>query len=141
MAERLLRHALAAEPEPLRSIRVVSAGVAAFPGDRATENAIRALDKVGIELKDHRSRRFSYQLLDESDLVLTMTGSHRDFIRHEFPEDETPVLLFRELIQDANPEVPDPCGGPLSEYVETRDSLAEAIPALLDYLRKRFCQQ
>lgn len=138
MAERLLQHALAAEPEPLRSIRVVSAGVAAFAGDRASENSVRALDKVGIELNDHRSSRLTYQLLDESDLILAMTESHRHFIRHEFPEDETPVHLFREFMQGHNPEVPDPCGGPLSEYVETRDSLAEAIPSLLDYLRKEF---
>ncbi|MCC5833236.1 MAG: low molecular weight protein arginine phosphatase [Opitutales bacterium] len=138
MAERLLQHALAAEPEPLRSIRVVSAGVAAFPGDSATENAVRALKKVDIDLKDHRSRRFSYQLLDESSLVLAMTDSHRAFIRHEFPEDETPVYLFREFMQDGNPEVPDPCGGPLDYYIETRDNLAEAIPSLLAELRKYF---
>lgn len=138
MAERLLQHALAAEPEPLRSIEVVSAGVAAFPGDAASENAVRALSKVGIDLQDHRSTRFSYQLLDRSSVVLAMTESHRDFIRHEFPEDETPVLLFREFMQDANPEVPDPCGGPLDYYIETRDSLAEAIPSLLSFLRKNF---
>ena len=35
MAAQLLRHALAAEEEPLKSLEVVSAGVSAFAGDSA----------------------------------------------------------------------------------------------------------
>ena len=38
MGEGLLRHALAAEPEPLRSLKVLSAGVAARDGEPVSEN-------------------------------------------------------------------------------------------------------
>ena len=47
MAAALLQHALAARPEPLRSLRVVSAGVAARSGDLVSENSVLALRKVG----------------------------------------------------------------------------------------------
>ena len=47
MAAALLRHALAAQAEPLRSLQVVSAGVAAREDEPATENSIIALKKSG----------------------------------------------------------------------------------------------
>src|SRR4051795_11030781 len=63
MAAALLQHALAAEPEPLRSLRVVSAGVAARPGEPVSENSVYALKKVGIDLSQHRSQALTQQML------------------------------------------------------------------------------
>jgi hypothetical protein len=34
--------------------------------------------------------------------------------------------------------VPDPFGGPLDVYVETRDVLAEAIPSIINYLKSQY---
>ena len=45
MAERLLAHALSAEPEPLKSLEVRSAGVAAYGGDYPSENSVLALKR------------------------------------------------------------------------------------------------
>ena len=59
MAERLLKHALAAENGPLSEFEVISAGVSAFPGDQASRNAVKAMKKVGLDLSDHRSRPLS----------------------------------------------------------------------------------
>jgi protein-tyrosine-phosphatase len=50
MAAGLLQHALAAQPEPLRSLRVVSTGIAARTGDRVSENSVLALKKAGIDI-------------------------------------------------------------------------------------------
>src|SRR5438105_15283207 len=56
MAAALLQHALAAQPEPLRNVRVISAGVAARPGEPVSENSVIALKKGGIELAAHRAQ-------------------------------------------------------------------------------------
>src|SRR6476469_5492177 len=56
MAAALLQHALAAQPEPMRSLKVVSAGVAARPGEQVSENSVLALKKVGIDISEHRSQ-------------------------------------------------------------------------------------
>jgi len=136
MAARLLRHALEAEPEPLRSLEVVSAGVAAFPGDPASPYSVRALRKVGLDLDDHRSRAFSPHMADQSLLILVMTESHRQILNARFPDIDTPILLFRECIPGCqDPDVPDPVGGSLQDYLETRDSLAEAIPSLIQHIK------
>ena len=50
MAAALLQHALAAQPEPLRSFKIISAGVAARAGDHVSENSVIALKKVGLDI-------------------------------------------------------------------------------------------
>ncbi|MFO7726541.1 MAG: low molecular weight protein arginine phosphatase [Oceanipulchritudo sp.] len=140
MAERLLAHALAAEMDPLRSLRVRSAGLSAAVGDAPSANSVKALKAVDINLEDHRSRPFSPSIAESSDLILTMTSSHRDAIQLNFPSLGIPVYRFREWVRDGSREVPDPFGGPLDLYTETRDSLAEAVPSILNFLKKDFLQ-
>jgi len=135
MAEKLLQHALKAEAEPLASIQVTSAGLSAFPGDPASSNACKAMAAVDLDLSSHRSRPFTDQLADQSDLILVMTQVHRQLILSAHSDLRAPVHRFREWVNSGDPEVPDPFGGPLSLYKETRDSLAEAIPAILQFLR------
>src|SRR5262249_18026821 len=81
MAAGLLRHALAGQPEPVRSLRVVSAGVAARGGDTVSENSVTALKKVGIDIAGHRSQPLTRELLDQAAVVLCMTESHRAMIQ------------------------------------------------------------
>jgi protein-tyrosine-phosphatase len=138
MAAQLLRHALAAEEEPLKSLEVVSAGVSAFAGDPPSDNAVRALEKVGLDLSAHRSRRFAHELADGAVAILAMTEAHRQIILERYPDIPCAPLLFRELMsEEDSPEVPDPFGGSLTDYIETRDSLAEAIPSILRWLREK----
>lgn len=140
MAERLLKHALDAEKPPLDQIQVYSAGVSAFPGDPASSNAITALAKVNLDLRDHRSRPLSSQLVEISDLILTMTSSHLEMIQMQYPEAGVETYRFREWVSEGTKEVSDPFGGPLSVYLETLDSIAEAIPSILKFLRTRYTQ-
>lgn len=137
MGERLLAHALAAETPPLKDLEVISAGVAAFPGDHASANSIKALQKVGIDLSDHRTRPFTPYLLENTLAIFVMTESHRALLKKSLGDVDTPpILLFRELFEGPS-EVPDPYGAQLPAYVETRDALAEAIPSLITWLKAR----
>ena len=140
MGERLLQHALAAETGELGEIEVISAGVSAFPGDQASRNAVQAMKRVGLDLSDHRSRPLSDQVLEISDLVLTMTTNHIDIIRMQNPDLEVPVYRFREWVSKGSREVPDPFGGSLPVYVETRDNLAEAIPSIIEFIKTQFAK-
>ena len=138
MAERLLAHALQAGPEPLKSLEVCSAGVASYGGDPASENSVLALKKVGVDLSDHTSSALSAQLVDASVAIFCMTDSHLAAVHYalEGVEDAPPVMLMRELIGDgADVQIPDPFGGPLPAYEAARDSMVEAIPFIIQYLR------
>lgn len=135
MAERLLQHALNAESPPLNAITVRSAGASAFPGDAPSPHAVTALRKVGLDLSDHRSSPLSEQLLDSTDLLLGMTQSHLEAVRLLFPDRDVPMFRFREWTPAGPADIPDPFGGELALYLETRDSIAEAVPGILSHLK------
>ena len=137
MAAGLLRHALAAQPEPLRSLRVVSAGVSARPGEVVSENSVVALKKVGIDISQHTSRPLTQEMLDRAVIVLCMTESHRAMIQLQADPAPQHVHLFREFLSDGDREIPDPYGGPLKIYELCRDEMVEAIPPLIDFLKTR----
>lgn len=136
MAAGLLQHALAAQPEPLRSLPVVSAGIVAHTGDRVSENSVIALKKTGIDISGHRSRPVTQAMLDEALVVLCMTESHRASIQLQAEEVPGHLYLFREFLPPpAAREIADPYGGSLKAYEQCRDEMVEAIPSLVARLK------
>ena len=138
MAAGLLAHAFAAQPEPLRSLRIVSAGVAARSGERVSENSVLALKKAGIDISSHRSQPLTQQMLDEAFAVLCLTESHRTMIQLQAEPVPANLFLFREFMPaPADQEIGDPFGGSLRLYETARDEMVEALPSLLAALKAR----
>jgi protein-tyrosine-phosphatase len=136
MAAALLQHALAAQPEPLRSLRVISAGVAARTGESVSENSVLALKKVGIDISHHRSQPLTQQMLDEAFAVICMTESHRAMIQVQANPVPKNLFLFRQFMSgDGDVEIGDPYGGPLRVYEAARDEMVESIPSLVAHLK------
>jgi protein-tyrosine-phosphatase len=136
MAAALLQHALAAQPEPLRSLKVISAGVAARDGEPVSENSVLALKKVGIDISRHRSQALTQRMLDEALAVVCMTESHRAMIEVQAEPVPRNLFLFREFLPGAvDKEIGDPYGGPLRIYEAARDEMVESIPALVAHLK------
>lgn len=136
MAAALLQHALAAQPDPFRSLRVISAGVAARNGEPVSENSVLALRKVGIDVSHHRSQSLTQRMLDEAVAVYCMTESHRAMIQVQADPVPRNLFLFREFFPgDGDKEIGDPFGGPLRIYEAVRDEMVESIPALIDHLK------
>jgi protein-tyrosine-phosphatase len=136
MAAALLQHALAAQPEPWRSLRVISAGVAARTGEAASENSVLALRKVGIDIAHHRSQPLTQRMLDEALAILCMTESHRAMIQVQAEPVPRNVFLFREFVPGTNErEIGDPYGGPYSVYEAVRDEMVESIPSLVEHIK------
>jgi protein-tyrosine-phosphatase len=137
MAAALLQHALAAQPEPLRSLRVVSAGVSANAGSPVSENSVIALKKVGLDISSHRSQPVTQRMFDEAVAVLCMTESHRAMIQlHADPAPKN-LFLFRDFMGVRDAEIADPFGGSLKLYEAARDEMVEAIPSLVEFLKTR----
>jgi len=136
MAEGLLRHALAGQPEPLKSLKVISAGVATRVGAPVSENSVIALKKAGIDISDHRSQPVTQKLLDDALAVFGMTESHRAIIQLQWHPVPRHLYLFREFLPaSAEHEIGDPYGGPLKIYEACRDELVEAVPSVVAFLK------
>jgi protein-tyrosine-phosphatase len=136
MAAALLQHALLAQPDPWRSLKVISAGVAARTGEPVSENSVLALKKVGIDISQHRSQPLTQRMLDEALAVICMTESHRAMIQVQAEPVPQNLFLFRQFIPgDGDREIGDPYGGPLRVYEAARDEMVESIPALVAHLK------
>jgi protein-tyrosine-phosphatase len=139
MAAGLLQHALAGQAEPLKSLQVVSAGVAARTGEPVSENSVTAMKKAGIDIAGARSQPLSARLAQEASLILCMTESHRAMINLTLNPPPRHLYLFREFLpRGADKEIGDPYGGPLKVYEACRDEMVEAIPSLLAFLRTHY---
>ena len=104
-----------------------SAGILAFEGAPATEEAVRsARERFGADLSGHRAHRIVPADVDTADVVLTMTEEHRKFLLRLFPEAADRI---RTLLTGKDVEDPYGCGS--SAYDSTADMLAEAIRAWL----------
>ncbi|MGH7944964.1 MAG: low molecular weight protein arginine phosphatase [Opitutaceae bacterium] len=136
MAAALLQHALLVQPEPLRSFKVISAGVAARSGEPVSENSVTALRKVGIDISHHRSQALTQRLLDDAFAVICMTESHRAMIQVQAEPVPQNLFLFRQFLTgDGEKEIGDPYGGPLRVYEAARDEMVESIPAMVAHLK------
>ena len=59
---------------------IESAGIFAEDGQGASENAIKALMKYGIDLSGHRTQPVTEDLIKQCDLILTMTEGHKQIL-------------------------------------------------------------
>lgn len=131
MAAALLRD-LWQKAGPGWELTVDSAGTGAFPGMPASDHAVAVMKGRGLDLSAHRSR--AVPRLNDYDLVLTMTRSHRDSIRSGQPEMAGRVLTLGEYAGSGT-DVPDPFGGSLSDYQHTAAVLESVLQAVVDRIR------
>jgi len=125
MAEALLRARLACD-ETRRDWRVGSAGTWAAEGRRASAYAIEEMAQRGIELRAHRSRAVTRELMTEADLVLAMTRNHVETLGAAFPEDISKVHLLSEMT-GREYDIHDPYGGSRLEYASVASELSRLI--------------
>ena len=143
MAEGILKKLLADVPGE-RSVRVTSAGTGALEGAPASPEAIEAMDERGIDLREHRARRFTSLLGVEADLVLTMTAAHRERVLQLLPELEGRVFTLKDAARrfgaatagDPGDDIADPIGGPLDVYRQTAAEIEKNLRALLPWLQE-----
>jgi protein-tyrosine-phosphatase len=113
-------------------IEVMSAGISAFEGDRASEQAIAALDNWGIDLRGHMAKRLSIDLINKADLILTMTESHKWSVIMLGPGSKNKVFTLKEYVDGKSGDIPDPYGAPVEVYRECAGVLREYIIKALD---------
>ena len=63
-----------------KSVYISSAGVSAPNGCPASPESIECVRDLGLSLEGFRSRSLTQDLADMSDLILTMTRAHKEYI-------------------------------------------------------------
>ena len=118
-------------------IKSSSAGLFAVDGDEASEYAVKALKKLyGMDCDKHKAKQLDEEMVEDADLILTMTDSQKHAITETYDEYEDKVFTLKEFAvgpsgdDDESVDVEDPYGGDMEEYMEC----AEEIKALLEII-------
>ncbi|MBM7677213.1 low molecular weight protein arginine phosphatase [Gracilibacillus alcaliphilus] len=75
--------------------QVQSAGIFAAAGQPSSEGTQTVLANHGIACS-HQSQPVTPSLIEESDLVLTMTQGHRDVLKQQYPSFEGKIYTLKE---------------------------------------------
>ena len=131
MAEGLIR--ARAESCADCAIQVMSAGTWVKDAAPATANALEVLARRGIDLRQHRSREVTDEMLGWADLVLVMTDGHRQALEADFPSARGKVRLISSL-GGGSWDVADPVGRPVEDYAATAAEIERLIDAGWDFI-------
>lgn len=112
-------------------ITVQSAGIHATSNNVAAKFAIEAMKDIGIDINNHKSDQVNSELLDKTDLVLTMSNSHKKQIISQYPIMKDKVFLLNEFAFGVNKDIEDPFGAPLRYYEKARDEIYKAIEEIV----------
>lgn len=132
LAEALLQRALA--ERGLDAIAVTSAGTGAWDGAPASEGAYLVALERGLDLSGHRARLLTRELVERSDLVLTMARHHRARVDELGAEGRVFVLGEYAGREGDEAEVSDPFGGDLEVYRDTVAELEALVAAVVERL-------
>lgn len=112
MAEGIIKKIIA--DKKIDNISVKSMGLSAYDGDGPSNYAVEALSEIGIDIKDHRSKRVLVRDLEEADIIYVMTEQHKAVITDTLPELEPKIIVM---------DISDPFGQSLDKYRECRDKM------------------
>ncbi|MFH1062473.1 MAG: L-threonylcarbamoyladenylate synthase [Candidatus Omnitrophota bacterium] len=133
MAEGLMKKMAAGN----NNLRIASAGVAAFDGMRASQDAITVMKKYGVDITAHRARRLTNQMVKVSDYILVMENTHREFMFDRYWRAKKRIFLLKEFAQDKSGKlgIPDPIGRDVNFYEEIARVIKKSIEGLVDKLQ------
>lgn len=101
---------------------VNSFGFAAIDGEPASENAVIAMEKRGIDMSAHKANRITANIVNAADYIFCMSKQIYSIVIVAAPDK---TFLFGGGIDD-------PYGGDLAEYEKCADKISEEIDKLFE---------
>jgi len=122
------------ENEGIFGVQISSAGTYASDGDPPSSHSVKALKEYGVDISDQRSSRLSSELIENADLIIAMTASHRMFVGQI---DATAIIKTKLLgeYSDCGGDVADPFGGDLDMYSFCFSTMKPALDNLFEEIR------
>ena len=113
-----------------------SAGIYAENGASASKNAILAMKGYGIDISKHKARQITEDIINDSDLILTMTEGHKMMLLGMAPDN---IYTIAEFVGFGG-DISDPFGGSLNDYKacaeEIYDYLTDVAEKIYDIYEK-----
>lgn len=115
-----------------------SAGIATVDGLPASQNAMKAVSELGLDLSMHRTRFLPELNLNDYDLFVALSDEHAEILRSLGVPENMLYLLRRapnvDDIYDLRQGIVDPYGGDINTYRKCRDEIIGAVKTMLTTL-------
>ena len=118
-----------------KNIQVYSCGVYAQNGDRPTEEAISVLATIyNVDLRKHRATNIADSEIEEMDVILCATTSHKNNVLNRYPELEGKVFTMKEYAgYPANDmDINDPWGCSYETYKRCAREISDVIEKIIN---------
>lgn len=115
-------------------LKVKSAGIFADMGNPASVNAVSSMGDIGIDIGHHLSQTATKEIIDESDLILTMTASHKAILVSNYPDKIYKIFSLNEYAFGKDVDIKDPYGGDKHLYDMARDEIMHAIKKIYNHI-------
>ncbi len=123
MAEIILKNKI--KTLGITGVRVSSAGLSTQDGLKMSKNSFEALKLMGYKGYSFKSKQITVDLIKKSDLIICMTGSHKQAL-----SSFNNVYTVDELTGVG--EIIDPYGGNINVYIKTSHQLEDACNVITE---------
>lgn len=100
----------------------------------ATYNAIEAMEEYEVDLTKHRATNIRKSNIEEMDLILCATTSHKNTILYEYPNLKNKVFTMKEYVKEDKEKEDEDIRDPWGYDIETYRFCASEIDICLDKL-------
>ena len=108
LAAAFLRSVLKDAPGGEAGWVIDSAGTWTKSGTPIHSQTVEDARHFGLDIRSHRSKQVSAELLSRQDLILVMETGHKEALLIEFPEQSKKIHLLSEVIDGRSYDIPDP---------------------------------
>lgn len=113
-----------------KDIIVISRGINVIYEAPANENAIKALLSYKINLKEHISKQIDEIDIKSSNLILTMSLSHKNYLINLYPDYKDKIFTLYGYIKNIDKDIKDPYGCNLQTYANCCKEIYDLIEKL-----------
>lgn len=126
MLEELLRCEL--KKQGFTDFTVSSAGTMTDDDMIPTEQAVTAMNELGLDISKHTSRQITRKIVENTDIFVALTPEHGVTLAFYHGADPKKIVV-------PGAGITDPFGKPLAAYRQCRDRLLEALPQLIEDIK------
>jgi protein-tyrosine phosphatase len=120
----------------LDNTSAISAGLSPVRGSRTSKHsAVLVKENYNVDIGEREAVQLTKEMLDNSDLVLTMTSYMRSLLLSNFPNMKNKIYSLNEYV-GMKGDIADPFGGDKAIYAKTFNELRNSILLLFVKLKE-----
>ena len=134
MGEGFIREMLSDDLKQI--IEVTSAGTHASEGNEAMDYSVQNMNSFGIDISMHRSRKLTYEMIKQADLILVMDNEQKKIVGNCL-EDQKKVKLLSDFAPHLEVDrIDDPFGGTKNTYDTCAFKIRECCKGVLEFIKR-----